>query len=257
LIDRQECQQVTAVWRNGGSVLRMTVFFCKFEVCDSYESSVVKSPPSPSRHPLAVIANHTTMTLKEFIKHFDNANSIVLLEGKRNVLDADKEKLTALGRLLASKTKRMLFRSGNAEGSDQLFSDGVTAVDYKRLQVIIPYSGHRQKTNHAYDTISLDDINIAAEPEVVYQSKSYKKTEKLIDQFVSGDKNRYTIKAAYIIRDTIKVIGTDEIKPATFGIFYDDLDNPISGGTGHTMNVCKKNNIPLIDQKIWFKWLAE
>ncbi|MBK9642909.1 MAG: hypothetical protein IPO72_16940 [Saprospiraceae bacterium] len=89
------------------------------------------------------------MTLKEFIKQFDKANSIVLLEGKRNVLVEDKEKLTALGRLLASKTKIMMFRSGNAEGSDQLFSDGVTSVDNKSLQVITPYSGHRQKTNQA------------------------------------------------------------------------------------------------------------
>lgn len=197
------------------------------------------------------------MTLNEFIKKFDTPNSIVLLEGKRNVLDVDKEKLTALGRLLASKTSRMIFRSGNAEGSDQLFSDSVIAVDNKRLQVITPYSGHRQKTNRAYDTISLDDINIAAEPEVVYQSKSNKKTEKLVNQFVSGDRNRNTIKAAYIIRDTIKAIGAGKIKPATFGIFYDDLDNPMSGGTGHTMNICELNNIPIIDQKIWFEWLKK
>jgi hypothetical protein len=197
------------------------------------------------------------MTLQEFIKQFDKPNSIVLLEGKRNVLEPDKERLIALGNLLTSKTKSMIFRSGNAEGSDQLFSDGVTAVDYKRLQVITPYSGHREKTNQAYETISLDEISIAAEPEVVYQSKSNKKTEKLIDQFVSGNKNRYTIKAAYIIRDTIKAIGTDRIKPATFGIFYDDLDKPKEGGTGHTMKVCEQNNIPIIDQKIWFKWLTE
>lgn len=198
-----------------------------------------------------------TMTLQEFIEQFDKPNSIVLLEGKRNVLEADKEKLTALGALLTSSTNHMIFRSGNAKGSDQLFSEGVTAVDHKRLQVITPYSGHREKTNQAYETISLDDIHIAAEPEVVYQSKSNKKTEKLIDRYVSGDKNRYTIKAAYIIRDTIKAIGTDEIKPATFGIFYDDVDAPMSGGTGHTMNVCEQNNIPIIDQKIWFQWLAE
>jgi hypothetical protein len=197
------------------------------------------------------------MTLQEFIKQFDKPNSIVLLEGKRNVLEPDKERLIALGNLLTSKTKSMIFRSGNAEGSDQLFSDGVTAVDYKRLQVITPYSGHREKTNQAYETISLDEISIAAEPEVVYQSKSNKKTEKLIDQFVSGNKNRYTIKAAYIIRDTIKAIGTHRIKPATFGIFYDDLDKPREGGTGHTMKVCLQNNIPIIDQKIWFKWLTE
>jgi hypothetical protein len=204
-----------------------------------------------------MIVNDKTMTLKEFINKFDIDNSIVLLEGKRNVLNEDKEKLKALGRLLATRTTRMTFRSGNAEGSDQLFSDGVTEADNKRLQVIIPYSGHRQKTNKAYETISLDKIKIAAEPELVYQSKSNKKMEKLIDQFISGDKNRFTIKAAYIIRDTIKAIGTDEIKPASFGIFYDDLDNPMAGGTGHTMKICEQNNIPLIDQKIWFKWLIE
>jgi hypothetical protein len=197
------------------------------------------------------------MTLKEFIKQFDKPNSIVLLEGKRNVKDADKEKLTALGSLLASKTKRMIFRSGNAEGSDQLFSDGVTAVDYKRLQAITPYSGHRQKTNHAYDTISLDDINIAEESEVLLYSKRNKKTENLIDQFVSGETNRYSIKAAYIIRDTIKAIGTKKIKPATIGVFYDDLEAPFSGGTGHTMKVCEQNNIPVINQNIWFNWLTE
>lgn len=197
------------------------------------------------------------MTLKEFIRQFDKSNSIVLLEGKRNVLEADKEKLKALGRLLASKTVKMTFRSGNADGSDQLFSDGVTSIDNKRLQVITPYSGHRQKNNQAYETISLDDINIASEPEVVYQSKSNKKTKKLIDQFVSGDKNRYSIKAAYIIRDTVKAIGTKEIKPSTFGIFYDDLENPMTGGTGHTMNICEQNGISIIDQKTWFKWLTE
>ena len=197
------------------------------------------------------------MTLKEFIRQFDKSNSIVLLEGKRNVLEADKEKLKALGRLLASKTVKITFRSGNADGSDQLFSDGVTSVDNKRLQVITPYSGHRQKNNQAYETISLDNINIASEPEVVYQSKSNKKTEKLIDQFVSGDKNRYSIKAAYIIRDTVKAIGTKEIKPATFGIFYDDLENPMTGGTGHTMNICEQNGISIINQKTWFKWLTQ
>jgi hypothetical protein len=197
------------------------------------------------------------MTLQEFIKQFDKPNSIVLLEGKRNVLEPDKERLIALGNLLASETKNMIFRSGNAEGSDQLFSDGVTAGDYKRLQVITPNSGHREKTIQAFETISLDEISIAAEPEVVYQSKSNKKTEKLIDQFVSSNKNRYTIKAAYIIRYTIKAIGTDRIKPATFGIFYDDLEKPKEGGTGHTMKVCEQNNIPIIDQNIWFKWLTE
>jgi hypothetical protein len=197
------------------------------------------------------------MTLKDFIKQFDKENSIVLLEGKRNVLDADKEKLVLLGKLLASNTSKMIFRSGNADGADYYFSTGVSAVDNSRLQVITPYTGHRQKSNQAYETISLDEINIVADTEVVYQSKSNKKTEKLIDRYISGSRDRYSMKAAYIIRDTIKAIGTKEIKPATFGIFYDDLDKPKEGGTGHTMKVCEQNNIPIIDQKIWFKWLTE
>lgn len=197
------------------------------------------------------------MTLNDFISNFDKEGNVVLLEGKRTVLNEDKDKLIELGKLLAFKTKKMIFRSGNAEGSDQLFCSGITELANERLQLVTPYSGHRSKSNHAFKTFSLDDINIAAEPEVVYQSKANKKTEKLIDQFVAGDINRFSIKAAYIIRDTIKAIGTGEIKPATFGIFYVDLDNPTSGGTGHTINICHQNKIPTIDQTTWFQWLLE
>ncbi len=197
------------------------------------------------------------MTLKEFIREYDKLDAVVLLEGKRNVVDEDKKKLFELGKLLAQKTEKIIFRSGNADGSDQLFSEGVASVDYRRLQVITPYTGHRKKYNPAYETISLEDINMVAEPEVVLQSKSNKKTEQLIDQFIAGDKNRFSIKAAYIIRDTVKAIGTEKIKPATFGIFYDDLLDPMTGGTGHTMNVCMHNGIPIINQNVWFGWLTD
>lgn len=197
------------------------------------------------------------MTLQTFLTNFDHDQSFVLLEGKRTVLPEDQEKLIALGRLLASKTSKIIFRSGNAEGSDQFFSMGVAAVDPKRLQVITPYSGHRQKTNLAYQTISLDDINLSEEPELVYLSRQNKKTEKLVDQYVAGDKNRYSVKAAYILRDTVKVIGAGNVSPASFGIFYDDLAEPMSGGTGHTMKVCVQHGIPMVNQTMWFKWLEE
>lgn len=197
------------------------------------------------------------MTLQDFISKYDHSNSVILLEGKRNVLEADKDKLVALGKLLALKTSKMIFRSGNAEGADQFFSEGVASIDFKRLQVITPYTGHRQKTNKSYDTISLDQVDLVNNPVVIYHSKSNKKTENLIDRFVLGENNRYTIKAAYIIRDTIKVLGADDILPATFGIFYDDLISPRTGGTGHTMNVCSQMNIPFVDQKEWFEWVEE
>jgi hypothetical protein len=196
------------------------------------------------------------MTLNEFIEQFDTDDSIVLLEGKREVLPSETNSLFQLGKILAAKTGKIKFRSGNALGADYYFSMGVVSVDSTRLEVITPYAKHRQKTNVACETIALDDINIAAEPEVIYQSKANKKTEKLIDLYVSGHKDKYTIKAAYILRDTIKVLGADHIKPANFGIFYDDLNKPKTGGTGHTMSVCERQGIPVIDQKTWFQWLT-
>lgn len=197
------------------------------------------------------------MTLYDFINQHDHDWAVVLLEGKRKVAEEDRNKLYELGKLLASKTEKMIFRSGNAAGSDQFFSNGVAEVDHKRLQVITPYHNHRKKTNKANETVSMDSIDLASEPELLYQSKSNKKMEKLIDQYASGDRGRFAIKAAYIIRDTVKAIGTETIPPATFGIFYDDLSKPMSGGTGHTMNICQQNGIPIIDQRMWMNWLEE
>lgn len=197
------------------------------------------------------------MTLKEFIRLFDKANAVVLVEGKREVQPADRDRLVAMGKLLARETRYMTFRSGNAKGADHLFSDGISSVDGSRLQVITPYAGHRQKVNVACQTISLDEIDIASEPQLVYQSRSNKRMRILIDQYVAGGRDRYSIKAACIIRDTLKAVGTSEIKPANFGIFYDDLKSPRTGGAGNTMSICEQIGIPVIDQNIWFRWLQE
>lgn len=195
------------------------------------------------------------MDLKTFIKKYDFEGSIVLLEGKRTVLEEDKSKLTALGKLLAEKTKHILFRSGNASGSDEYFSEGVCSINPSRLQAIIPYKTHRKKQNQAYNTQSLDELNLAEEDAVVLQSKANKAMNRLVDKYLEGDINRNTMKAAYIIRDTVKAIGTKDIPPATFGIFYDDLNAPLQGGTGHTMSVCTQNNIPIINQTKWMSWI--
>lgn len=197
------------------------------------------------------------MKFEAFIERYDKENSIILLEGKRDVRDEDIFKLIALGKKLAENTKNAIFRSGNAKGSDQYFSQGIASVSSLRLEVITPYSGHRSKKNQASTTYSLDDINLAEEPEVVYHSKSNYKTKDLVEKYVAGKRDRYSIKASYILRDTIKVIGTKNIKPISFAIFYDDLDNPGKGGTGHTMNICRQNNIPLIDQRSWLGWLNQ
>lgn len=195
------------------------------------------------------------MNLQHFIQQFDVLNSVVLLEGKRKVSEGDAHRLVELGRLLTEKTRYIMFRSGNAPGADEYFSQGVSAVDPSRLQVIIPYDGHRKKHNLAGYTLSLDQISMVAESELVYAAKHHSATSKLVDDFVEGKKNKNTIKAAYILRDTAKVLGYGDWKVADAGIFYDDLNNPETGGTGHTIGLCKKYHIPVFNQNTWFEWL--
>jgi hypothetical protein len=195
------------------------------------------------------------MTLQQFINKYDVPNAIVLLEGKRVVLESDQPLLTALGKLLAEKTQHIIFRSGNARGADEFFCKGVAAVNNQRLQAITPYTNHRNKENKAFQTIALDTINLAEEPAIIEATKTNKKASGLADAYMKGYKGVVAQKAALLLRDTIKVTGTKDLPPATFAIFYDDLLNPNTGGTGHTMDVCKFKNVPYIDQQVWMNWL--
>lgn len=195
------------------------------------------------------------MTFDQFLTTHDIPDAVVLLEGKREVKPEDQGALTLLGRLLATKTKHMTFRSGNAAGSDEYFSKGVAEINSDRLEVVTPYEGHRKKYNQASTSYALDEINLAEEPDVVAYSKSNKKASNLIDRYIDGDRGRFAIKAAYLLRDTVKATGTKNIPAATFGLFYDDLSNPKSGGTGHTMIVCEELEIPYLTQEVWMKWL--
>lgn len=193
--------------------------------------------------------------LKEFISKYDTIGSYVLFSGKRNVLKTDEKLIFDFGKMICLNTKNIVFRTGNAEGADFIFGSGVTSVNPNRLQTILPYKGHRKKYNLSYDAINLEDINLLEEPEIIYESKKNKKTEKLIEKFVSGEKNKIIVKAAYILRDTLMVLGNQEIPPVNFGFIYDDLLNPKEGGTGHTMHVCENKNIAFCNQSIWFDWI--
>ncbi|MBK9248783.1 MAG: hypothetical protein IPM69_11865 [Ignavibacteria bacterium] len=195
------------------------------------------------------------MTLKDFLSHHDNKDSIIILAGKRKVAKEDEEKLVQLGRLLAMQTKNALFRSGNADGADYLFSSGIADIDKSLLQVITPWAGHRRKYELTDDVIPLESIDLSREPEVIMQSKLHTRTAGLIDPFLKGEKGSNYMAAAYIIRDTVMVIGSEELAPATYGIFYDDLNQPEQGGTGHTLKTCRRNNLPVIDQRTWMEWL--
>jgi hypothetical protein len=126
------------------------------------------------------------MTFTDFKIKYDRPNTVVLLEGKRNVLPQDQEKLFELGKLLASKTNNIVFRSGNASGADEFFTMGVNWVDKSKMQLITPYTGHRSKYNATENSIALDTINLVEEPLVVLQSKHNKRMINLIDNYVNG-----------------------------------------------------------------------
>lgn len=125
----------------------------------------------------------------DFIEKFDKPGAIVLLEGKRNVKPGDEDKLIRVGKLLAENSTHITFRSGNAKGADELFTQGVCSVNPARMEVITPYTDHRKKTNHAGTTYALDKIDIVNEPQVIYQSKANKKNSGLIEQYASGATN--------------------------------------------------------------------
>ena len=97
------------------------------------------------------------MKFKNFCKLYNNA--IILLEGKRVVKLEDQEKLIAIGKLLATHLPNVTFRSGNADGSDYYFSQGVSQVNPNKLEVITPYQNHRKKYNVAGTTHALNTIN--------------------------------------------------------------------------------------------------
>ena len=128
-----------------------------------------------------LIKDPSSMTLEKFIRLFDKEGCIVLLEGKRKVLKSDEKRLVEIGRLLAASAKHCIFRSGNAGGADAFFKEGVMSVDPKRFQAIVPFNDHMKSVKEEpglYERICLDDINLAREPQILYESKRNKQQKE-------------------------------------------------------------------------------
>ena len=197
--------------------------------------------------------------LNEVISIIDDLESqVILLAGKRIVAPKDEIKLMQLGELLANSLPECKFRSGNARGSDELFIKGVCKVDPECVELILPFPGHRKETSKNLYALSLDDFDLVAEPQAVYQTRDMT-NNRMVDSYMNGIRDDFSIKASYLIRDNIMVIGSEKLglKKASFGIFYDDLDKPMQGGTGYTMKACTLNLLPFVDQTTWMQWLEE
>ena len=185
---------------------------------------------------------------------------VILLEGTRQLPDADRPSLVALGRLLATELPQAVFRTGNATGTDTAFADGVALVDVRRLQFVIPQSrmGRSRIPPLAY-TVSLEQLTAQAGASVAEATTAATPANERIIQHYRQTRvpTRASAQASYLIRDTLKVLGSADagLAPAALGIFFVNSDDPLGGGTGHTIRVCLQHAVPVLTQKHWRGWL--
>ena len=193
------------------------------------------------------------MTLDEFIELYDRPGVVVLFFGKRKILLPEAVHVHKLGKLLVSKTQHILFRSGNAKGADEAFINGVAEVD--RVQLVIPWNGHRKSEREGYQFYSLDDLTILNEDRAAYTAFTNQRNARLVTRYIEGYRDRTRSISAPIIRDAVMVVGHGEIPPATVALYWDDLSEPETGGTGVTLGFLRINEIAAINQEVWLEWL--
>ncbi len=199
------------------------------------------------------------MTLAEFrTLAASSPRPVVLLEGRRAIPPDDARRVQGFAARLAREFPHLVFRSGNAEGSDEAFSAGVAGVDPSRLQVVAPYATHRKKVRYddaAYD--SPESLSKVQEDAVVASTiAATPRNKDLIAR--RNTPGRLAAKAAYLIRDTMKVMGHAENFPRPVcALFYVDPADPEAGGTGHTIRVCRQEAVPFAFQETWAAWFNQ
>jgi len=196
------------------------------------------------------------MTLAEFAAIVEaTPEPVVLLEGRRSIPDHDAALATHTAGMLVKRFPALRFRSGNAEGTDQAFSEGIAQVAPWRLQIVAPYAGHRKSARHAHAVYDSPESLGSVQEEVVAckTAAASPKNKGLIGK--RDKKGALAAKAAYLIRDTMKVTGHSALfpKPAC-ALFYVDMNDPFAGGTGHTIRVCQQEGVPFAFQDCWQNW---
>jgi hypothetical protein len=183
---------------------------------------------------------------------------VILLEGRREIPPEFALRARDTGRFLAARFPRATFRSGNASGSDEAFSAGVAEVDPTRLHIVTPSPNHRMRARLAGAVFdSLTDLSEAQRLLLAEASIAATPANRgLIRAWLNRPTGPLSAKAAYLIRDTLKVLGLPgRIPPATAALFYVDPADPEAGGTGHTIRVCGIAGVPVGFQLHWGEWI--
>lgn len=197
------------------------------------------------------------MTFAEFCQLIETSpDGVILLEGRREISGEDARRATAMAVILANRFPRLRFRSGGAAGADEAFAAGIAEVDAHRLQIVLPYATHRQQARFGaaqYDS----PASLTPEQEERIAAKTIAASPRNKGVVLRrAEKGKLAAKAAYLIRDTMKVTGHSAAFPKPlFALFHVNLAEPASGGTGHTIKVCMQENVPFVFQDIWYKWM--
>ncbi|MBP7951808.1 MAG: hypothetical protein KA004_19355 [Verrucomicrobiales bacterium] len=183
---------------------------------------------------------------------------VILLEGTRKLPAAAHPVLDTMVRRLFAEFPRAVFRSGNAEGTDATFADAVARLDPSRLELVLPHAGMgRKRRPVGAACFSLDAVpNPELETLAAVTRQAGRDAGRLADYYLRGPEARKTAagsKAAYLLRDTLKVAGSHALglAPAALGIFWANPADPHGGGTGHTIRVCTLCNVPHLTQLQW------
>ncbi|MFM7604506.1 MAG: hypothetical protein ACKO8Z_04830, partial [Prosthecobacter sp.] len=152
---------------------------------------------------------------------------VILLEGTRRVPEAQRPLLSRFARQLAETLPHAIFRSGNAEGSDDAFAQGVAAVDAHRLQLVLPTPGMgRQRRPAGAVCHALNELpQCEKKPLTQACSAAYPENHRLFNLYLSGVSGTPAYsKALYLVRDGLKVIGSPGLglAPASLAIFFVD-----------------------------------
>lgn len=181
---------------------------------------------------------------------------VILLEGTRRVPIVELPLLSRFARLLAEALPYAIFRSGNAEGSDDAFAQGVAGVDARRLQLVLPTSdmGRKRRPTDAVCHALNELPSSEKEPLTKACSAASPENSRLFDLYLRGITGTPAYsKSLYLIRDGLKVLGSPGLglAPASVAIFFIDESNPAAGGTGHTIRLCQQLGVPVLTQRDW------
>ncbi len=177
---------------------------------------------------------------------------VILLEGTRALAGEDSLQLEDIGAMLAREFPNARFRSGNAPGSDAAFTRGIAKVDASRLELVVPYATHR-KAERPVNARILSLSEVANQEELIEQTVLASPQYQWLAQ---NQSQKSQAKLNYLLRDTLKIIGAAELgfAPASAGLFYINIKKPDSGGTAHTIRVCRTKDISVLIQEEWLTW---